>query len=244
MPQKYLYWRETERKFYVVAEKLDLSNEIAKPHAEIEQPWRTCGDKFGGQIKKIGEGVQQRMITLLQARSLAQMSFLGYSDLTYNNLFFDKEGKIAIIDSEPLKKQFYDNINASWMKYLADRSGLVAQHGLTGTAKLKTYCPTPDLLQEVEKVEKSHVLWYIAETITKLVLVVIAFKVTAGLAIPFASVAFVALKVAAKTVLIMTGTLLLANGASVYSFWHLSHKTHPNFAGLHQIYQIEMNGQV
>jgi len=244
LPQKYLYWNESQRQFYVVAEKLELSDEIAKPHAEIEQLWRAEGFLLGGQLKKVGEGAQQRTITALQARSLAQMSFLGYSDLTYNNLFFDKEGKIAIIDSEPLKKIFYNNLNASWLKYVADRSGLVAQHGLIGTAKLKTYCPTPELLQEVEKVEKSHVLWYTAETITKLVLVVIVFKVTAGVAIPFGSVAFVAIKVAAKTVLILKGTLLLTNGASVHYFWHLSHKSHPNFAGLNKLSQIESTGRI
>jgi len=244
LPQKYLYWHAIDQQFYVVAEKLALSDDVATPHAEIKQSWEKHGAQFGGQLKKMKDGAHQRKITPLQARSLAQMSFLGYSDLTYNNLFFDKEGKIAIIDSEPIKKQFYDNLNASWMKYVSERSGLVAQHGLIGTAKLKTYCPTPELLKEVEQVEKSHVLWYAAETITKLVLVIIVWKVTTGVVIPFASVAVIALKVAAKTVLFLKGTSLLMNGASVYYCWHLSHKTHPNFAGLMQLSQTEMTGQI
>jgi hypothetical protein len=199
LPQKYLYWHTTEKQFYIVAERLKSNGK-----AVVEKT-------LTGETKANGE------ITDVQACFLARMSFLGYPDLVQAS-FFGHDGKIAIIDSESITKQSYNDIKASWVNFL-DAGALLVREGLIGTAELKTYYPAPELLKEIEKVEKKNVLLYTAKTITKIFLAVIAFQVTARFAIPFTSVAIVALKTAAQFVLIIKTLALVMEMIYIHYSW-------------------------
>ena len=172
LPKKHLYWHLEEKRFYVVSEKLQLSNEVAEPvNAQIEQQFTQAAGQVHGQAEALANGVSKRSITAEQAKNLARMCLeLGYTDLSYNNLYFNQEGKVAIIDTEPVQRTFKKTIFSFFVFRLGlgDRVGFCAEHALGGISRLKLYCSNSLAMKSVEKVEKNHILWNLAKLISKL----------------------------------------------------------------------------
>ncbi len=55
-------------------------------------------------MKAFAKNSPQRSLTPIQAKTLANISILGCTDLSYNNLYFTQDGKVALIDTEPHKR--------------------------------------------------------------------------------------------------------------------------------------------
>ena len=171
VPNKYIYWHREESKFYVVAERLNLSNEVPKP-ASTELEEILCKNK------------PQRSLTVVQAKSLAELSFLGLTDLSYNNLLFTQEGKVAIIDTEPVKRAYKKRVRASWFYFFFEEMDYnLIRQSIAGIAKLKLAIDNPTALDAVRSIEREHALWAIATLITKISAFVLAFFTVA----PFVS---------------------------------------------------------
>ncbi len=118
VPTKYLYWNTAQNQFYVVAEKMDLSSEVGMPTSgEVEANFK-AGASFGGQLQALANNAPKRSLTPPQAKALAELSVLGYTDLSYNNLYFTQDGKVAIIDTEPLKRSLKKMSKSSFFFFL------------------------------------------------------------------------------------------------------------------------------
>lgn len=243
VPHKYLYWHPQEQQFYVVSEKLDLSDEVATPRdLNTENAFKaTALLGVEGQVQALDQGKPQRELTPDQAEALAQLSIqAGYTDLTYNNMFFTKDGKVAIIDTEPVKRGLKKMVANNKIAYLlADKRAWLAQQSIAGIAKLKSSCHDLIALRKVEKVERGHVLWNITILVGKIALsvLIIASLPTALALLPIGATAVTALKatlIAVVALKILLNTVLIA---SIYKMWCTSHN---GLQGLQQIGQLEM----
>jgi hypothetical protein len=246
VPEKYLYWDSKLGKFFTVARSMDLSNEVA----ELFDSNQHFDSSAGGQVKALMMKSPTRAITPIQAKALAELSFKGLTDYSYNNLFFTKAGQVAILDTEPVKRaatKFSYNISNHWFKgsmnYLfGNYSTWKLTNAIAGTAKLKFVCPNPEALKEVERVEKKHVLWHISKLITKIALVSLAFYAlpSAIALLSLTGVAVTLISVTAKTLLAFKLISLLINGVvSALFVWKASL---PN--NLNTIVQLELQGLI
>ena len=221
VPKKYLYWNKNESRFYVVAEKMPLSKEVAKP-ASIEIENCLKGDKTSrGQQKALIENAPRRSLTSIQAKSLAELSILGYTDLTYNNLYFIQGGKIAIIDTEPVTRGLKKRMKSTWVFFLfRDMEAVRAIHSIIGIAKLKCYTDQPDALKAVLAVERNLAFWGMSRLITKIAAVTLAiyFTPTITSLIPIAGVAG-ALKVSFIAMAALKDLILAIEVMNIYLIW-------------------------
>lgn len=236
VPKKFLYQDGTT--FYVVCEKLDLSNEVAKPKsAEIEKALIDAAETLGGQGSALRNQQPHRALTPDQARGLAELSFIGYTDLNYNNLFYTKKGEVAILDTEPVKRALKKKA-AIFLKILGTKDAALVEQSLAGTAKLKLYCSDPEAVKQVEKVERKHVLWGMAKQITKIALacLLIWYTPTILSLLSFKGLLFTSLKIAIITASSIRLTFHLLRILSIYIIWHLSHQ---GLEGVGMISQLE-----
>ena len=232
VPKKYLYWCEQENRFYVVAEKMALSKEVAAPKSqEMEAAFKgfyatEAGQLAAGQIKALAENAPKRSLTPDQAKALAELSILGYTDLTYNNLYFTQDGKIAIIDTEPqkraLKKKKLSNFIDSF--FMVDKGFLLSMQSIAGIAKLKLYIDDQTALSNVEKVEKNHVLWRIAILITKISIVALASRLVVSIIVARVPVPAVVrvLEVSLPIIASIKVGRLVNPAIDIYNLWDLS----------------------
>lgn len=238
VPKKYLYWNTSQNQFYVVAEKMDLSTEVATPASkDIEENWRGAAS-YGGQVHALANKAPRRSLTTIQARTLAELSVLGYTDLSYNNLYFTKDGKVAVVDTEPQKRSLKKIVKSSFFFFLfGDKRSVLAQQSIAGIAKLKLYTDDPTALQAIEKVEKNHALWGMARLITKISLVTLAiyFTPTITALIPIAIVA-TTLKVSFIAFAVLKNIFFALNLLSVYIVWNFSCN---GLKGIRQILNME-----
>lgn len=227
VPRKYLYWNTPQNQFYVVAEKMNLSPEVAEPAAvDLEAAFKSAASLMKGQAQALADNAPKRSLTPTQAKALAELSVLGYTDLTYNNLYFTNDGKVAIIDTEPQKRSLKKMLKSSFVFFLfGDKGSVLSQQSIAGIAKLKLYTDNPAALQAVQKVEKNHALWRIALLITKISVVTLAiyFTPTITALIPIAAVAMT-LKVSFIAVAVLKNLVLTLNVLSVYRLWNLSYQ--------------------
>lgn len=164
VPKKCLYWDANKKVFYVVSQKIALSDEVVRPRDFIEKEWKTM--KYPpGRIKDLVNGSRQRSFSAIQAKALAELSFSGYNDLNYGNFFFTQTGQVAIIDTEPtyrfLKKyRGYD--------FFIGKEPLSTKLGIKGIAHLKLYTDDAKALTEINKVETTYVTWCIAKLVGKI----------------------------------------------------------------------------
>ncbi len=227
VPKKYLYWHTTENQFYLVAEKMALSREVAAP-ASIEYEDNFKADpSLGGQVEALANDHPKRSLTTVQAKALAEMAGLGYNDLTYNNLHFTNDGKVAIIDTEPLKRFVNKETKSSFnFFFFGDRRLMLTLQALSGIAKLKLYTDAPAALQAVEKVEKNHAIWGIVESIVKISLVTFGcyfFALPLAALIPIAKVA-VLLKVGCIGFAVLKNINLTSYTISMCRIWRWSYQ--------------------
>lgn len=183
--------------YIIVAEKMRLTDEVVKPTEEYESTLKKEDLSFDlvGQAKAFIEGKPQKELSLEQAKALANLAFLGYTDQTYNNVFFTPDGKVAILDTEPMhrhwkkqEKKFF-NIYTIWKDKKSKNSTThfklnlfcnnwfgrlnyneTNEFGrkLSGIAYLKSYC-TPNATVEVEKIQKNHYQSVLKKSITRCV---------------------------------------------------------------------------
>jgi hypothetical protein len=240
VPKKYLYWNKKESQFYVVCEKIPLSEEVVQP---APQYVTTDGAHYGGQWQKFIEGKPRKTLQPIQAKALAELAVLGYTDLSYNNLYFTLDGRVAIIDTEPLKrglnkKKFAKYTIDSWLN---DKASFLAQQSIAGIAKLKMYCTDRAAFREVEKVERNHALWNIAKLIGKIAIgcLVIYFTPSIVAFLPVAGVAIATLKITIIAIATTKIVYLSFNALAVYSIWN---KSMNGYQGLVRIVQAEIRG--
>jgi len=135
-------------------------------------------------------------VTPEQAKALAELSVLGYTDLTYKNMFFTTDGKIAIVDTEPvkriIKKLFFLNPISV---FLNDKDALLTAQSIAGIIKLKTVCSTLDAKQEVEKVEKNAAMWTLAKLVCKIAIACLALYFIPAAVIPVSGLLATCIKV-------------------------------------------------
>jgi hypothetical protein len=242
--KKYLYWHDKERRFYVVCEKVPLSEEVAQPATLVyEEELKKVGH-LGGQLQKLSQGKSRRALTPIQAKALAELSLLGHTDLSYNNLYFTPDGRVAIIDTEPLKRVLKKSVAKRTIgSWLVDKTSLLAQQSIAGIAKLKIYCSDSIALREVEKVERKHALKHIAILVGKIALCCLVIYMTPQ-AVSLLPVGFAAMKVIKITIIACTAiktTFLTLNAISVYFVWKWSCQ---GADGIFEIVQAEMRGQI
>lgn len=173
VPDKYLYWDESKKQLVVVVRKLDLSDEVAKPFSkQIENKLWLAGknEPVGTQGHRLANGAKMREILPEQAEGLATFSFMGATDPTYGNLFFDKQGRIAIIDTETLEVPILEKLFSSpFSIFLRDRYTHEIISGLKGTSILKASC-NQACLAIINKIERSKVMKATASVLAKIAL--------------------------------------------------------------------------
>jgi hypothetical protein len=240
VPKKFLY-ESKNGEYFVAAKKVDLSNEVASV-SDISFKNNISSFTLGGQCKAFNEGASQRDLTPTQAKALAELAFLGYTDQSYNNVFFTKTGKVAILDTEPVKRVMKKTVvSSNFFMLLIDKQTLLATQAITGTAKLKAYCTNPEALRQVEIVERKHVLWNVAKLILKIAvccLVIYYIPVLiASSTLPV--IVATALKVSLIAVLSIKTCTLTTNLANLLLTWKHSCN---GFAGLTNIVRTEQQG--
>lgn len=171
--QSFLYWHEIQNRFYVVAQKAVVDEEVAEPRPEAAEILRSQAvQALGGQVKAFNENKPQRALTVVQAKALAEFAKMGYYFLGYQNLYFTPDHKVTIFETEPVKRSLKKNFSSNSFNYwFKSKRALLTQQAIVGISRLKFYCSNPLALKEVEKIEKRHVLWNSAVLVGKIALV-------------------------------------------------------------------------
>ncbi len=178
VPDQYIYWHSKSEQFYVVAKNMNLSGNVAKPSKNFEKELslsREEGGREGKQTDAFRSNAPQVSLNVDQARGLAKLACLGYTDLSYDNLFFSQDGKVAIVDTAPVKRRMKKALKNSWIFFLfGSLHSLTTQQSIFGIAKLKLYVDNKDALKAVQKVETTHALWGIARLVATVAVLALA----------------------------------------------------------------------
>jgi hypothetical protein len=241
VPKKFLL-EASDGKYIVAAKKVVLSVEVASvSDIEFQKDIRSCGLILGGQARAFTVGAKERDLTPIQAKALAELAFLGYTDQSYNNLFFTKNGKVAILDTEPVKRVLKKSMSSKLWIILIDKHILRAYQGITATAKLKMYCKDPEALTEVKRIERNHVLWNAALIIGKIALCCLALYFTPIMvaSLNLQALAATTLKVSILALATIKTLTLTLNLRCLYQFWKWSCEGR---SGLQKIVSLELEG--
>lgn len=243
VPKKYLFWDETYNEWYSVAEAIDLDDNAIVSIADQD------GDSVENELISVQQGQSQKFfnlnvskkdLTVRQAYGLATLAFeAGYTDMSYNNFFFDKSGRVAIVDTESLDrgvKKFHRGINFSMIisdRLFNDWGSRSVRAGLLATAKLKLFCKNVEAKKAVESVETRYALWALAKTVGKIALAILAIKaitvLSAVAAVP--AVCVVAFKVVSIVAQLKIVAYLWHAGATGYIFY----MNREGYAGLQKV---------
>lgn len=194
VPQKYLYYHDN--KWLVIAKKLNLSNEPPQINRtfweEIIPQMRDDNGVITARKQRMRRGLtaEARAITSEQAKAITTIAFeAGLTDLTFENMYFSREGKIAIIDSEPIKRYFIKHVSSGWLAIFSDKGLVKLTQGSLGLAKLRLSIDNQDVVNSINETENYYLTVSAVKSIAKIAFLVIAsFYVTA---IPIAFVAVV-----------------------------------------------------
>ncbi|MFA6915877.1 MAG: hypothetical protein WC222_05730 [Parachlamydiales bacterium] len=222
VPEKYIYYHSQEDKLYVISKKIELSNEIASINSPHREEILKKSERMG-QVQALREGKPKRDFTPIQARALAELASLGYTDLNYNNLFFTKDGKVAILDTEPFTRACKKSLCDGLMGYFIDKTALIAQQAIEGTARLKLFCKNSKALEAVVMVERNNALWSMAKLTAKIILISL-FVFYALPAFSGTSLAMNSILTAAKILLFIKTLVLFNNLFSIGLAWNFSIK--------------------
>jgi hypothetical protein len=228
----------------VICEKLNLSPEVAQPESAIfTAQYAGEGQTHGGQCKALAEGNSQRPLTPEQAKALAEISILGHTDLSYNNAYFTIDGRFALLDTEPHKRAVKKLIcPKSLLGYwIGSKDALVAQQAIIGIAKLKTYCSNEAAHREIEKVEKTHVIWNSAIIVAKIALLSFAYYlIPSGMALlPINRTAASLIQVSLR---VLSGVKLIYLALNVTGLCMTWRKSQRHLEGLMEIIALESAG--
>jgi hypothetical protein len=252
VPEMWLY--NHNGTFFVVCEKLRLSNDIARLSATwLKESLLDDPQSFQNftQIQALRNNAPERDLTPIQAHTLAELAFKAHlTDLSFGNLFFTPDHKVALIDFEPIKRTIKKEKLQGFDPLLHNiRSHLSLLQSLTGTAKLKTYTSCNNgAMQQIESVERKYICWHLATRVLRLTAAIFTL-VTSITLLSYFNSASLALTLAAYT--ISYGTNFLSFRVSVgvflqiyetWQFWNLvSNLTERS---LTQIVLLENNGLI
>ncbi len=173
VPQKWLYEREGE--VYVVSQKLGLSEEVVALSPQKEAVFRGPDNAVhivpGTQLYRLNQDVvPRRALTAQQVKGLAEMVFLGLTDLSYNNLFFTVDGKFAILDTDPesraVKKDAWKGLV---FRLLGSKEDVRFAFKMTGMRILKIICSGQQTFHQIQEVEKRPMMIQAAKLVVKAV---------------------------------------------------------------------------
>lgn len=184
IPTKYLY--RAGNKWYVVVEKLDVNENV-----NIS---RECAS-FSRQ--------KYRPLTDKQVQALACLCFEGkMNDLGEHNVLILNDGKLAIIDTEPLDRHKIKNLKSFYIPgYTNSRIALIGfERVLVETNGLFRLCNYSQKINLV-KMQKSYALKHIAKLVCKTVLPLV---VGLGALLVKISIASSALTLTASAVLVFS----------------------------------------
>ncbi len=177
-----------------MSEKLDLSDDIVKVSAAVKAALSATatvalrslpGSRLGLLLGQAPASV--RPLSVEQIKGLAEMVFLGLSDLSYNNLFFTREGKLALIDTDPeARKEKKDLWKTLLFKIVGSKDDYRFNLKMQNLQQLKLLTTNEEAFQAIRDVEKKPMMIQAAKLIAKTVatifigLAVLSFLPTSG----------------------------------------------------------------
>ncbi|MDN3507599.1 MAG: hypothetical protein P0S94_01615 [Simkaniaceae bacterium] len=238
VPTKLLYFHNGE--WFIIAQELQLTDEVPKVNVEafsgVVDQLRDL-PSFHGRVTR-GLTEQGKSITPEQARALVIFAYeAGLTDLTNLNLYFTTEGKIGVIDTEPVKRYFVKLAAESWSGKLLNNKGIIkATQACVGLAKLRVNLHDQAAIEQINKTEH----YYLTIVAIKVIAIaaICALAITFSPAIPL-TFAVLSIKIAAYTKLSML-SLQVMNLAYVY---FQAHNT-KNCEGVGKLGMVEQQGQL
>lgn len=159
-------------KFCVLAKKIDLSNEIAavKENTDFLVEIEGQADRYFQPDLH-----PRRELRVEQVKGLAELAFLGLTYQSYDKLYFDESGRVAILDTEPFHRTFKKQLKALFLsKYLFTyNSSQYIQRSFYATSALKFLCD-PQAKAEVEKIETRKFCKTVTQSISRVALCCLA----------------------------------------------------------------------
>jgi len=216
VPMKWLYWNADDQKWYVVSEKVELSDELPMLNSDysnsVNQEKPQVESKLPADLKKVlyDETCSRKAMTPGQVRALAIFAMeAAYTDTNLSNVNFTKNGKIAIIDTEPVKRPFFKLIksNPLFKCGLFDFYPVKLQGLFLSTSMIRLSHMSPEAESALRNVEN----YYIAKCAVRKTVRIAALIFAWGYAkmIPLMFAPFVA-KVVVAMLLLQTAALILS----------------------------------
>ena len=164
--------------------------------------------------EKVEKGLSEdaKKISPDQARALSIFAFeAGLSDLTFLNLFFTNSGKIAVIDTEPVKRNINKNFMSSLFNRLfLDKGIFKTNQSCLGVAKLRLSISDNEALNAIKATENYYLAICAVKTVAKAAFIIIAWRYSSTILNTFVfKVIKVGLSIKIGTLFIQSFNLLL-----------------------------------
>ena len=194
VPKKYTYTDPTG-KTHVIAQKLDIDTNRA-----VSKKWNEFIDL--GAIPGESKKAHTSPLTPEQAEGLARCAFdAELTDLSLGNLHLTRDGKVAVLDTEPIKRGWKKkNLCSIFGKIFSNRNLLTAQQKIIGVGKLKHFCDDTKARKAIDKVENYAMLKVAAKLIASVALTVFV----CSYAIPFVAAAYLSTAIASNVIFAAT----------------------------------------
>ncbi|MCE2983261.1 MAG: hypothetical protein LW832_06815 [Parachlamydia sp.] len=148
VPRKWLY--QTNDQWVVAAEKVDLDEtHIVKSPSIMEH------DKV------------QKHLSPAQAKGIATLCFEGrLEDVRGQNIQYTQDGKVALVDTEPLSRSFFKSI-PSWVKHIPlFKSTFKFRIAMENSERLYLICPNPLAKKEIRQVQNQQFWKHLAKLVS------------------------------------------------------------------------------
>lgn len=149
IPKKMLYHHKGH--WFVVAEKLNLDI-----HAKLHKSYDRAQETHFKQL------------TAKQVRELSVLCFEGnLEDVNETNIQFTSEGKIALVDTEPVSRALKKTFK-QWLRLPYIKASFEFTNAMCNSERIYLVCSADDALKEVRNVQ-SQMFWrHLAEIIVKI----------------------------------------------------------------------------
>lgn len=246
IPRKYIHIRPNGQAV-VVAQKLDLSDRVVRIDRETADaclPQLQSGSRERSIISRANNGDDEKTVALTtrQCQILATLAFSNaeFHDISFANLFLTKTGKLALVDTEPVKRAWKKNNlgNRLAKLFFTSKTAIAVIQGLIATAKLKTFAATTEEAKKaITKIENKNIVIAIAKIVTKIA--VVAFVAYACMAFIPAGFLFAAIK---YTVVAMSGVNILTTAINILAILNITRLNRKGIEGLGYLSGLEANG--
>jgi hypothetical protein len=243
VPKKFLYFDSLSQVWYVLSRKLTLSSKV--PSLKDIAYWQTPGisadlarltpdDQTKFRKALSGDPQSTRSISVEQARGLTILCYeAGLTDLTYKNLMFDAQEKIAIVDTEPQKRYFKQAPNKNlFFKIFVDHSVVNFTQSIVGSAKLKSCLDLPQAVQIVNRLENYYLSVFLMQSVAKLAL-------SYGIWLAVNRVTFAALRIAIKVCVVIKVVYFVPQNINTLVAFLFNKK-----GGVNSLANAEKNGEL